>query len=29
LIPEYVPYDNYVAMIEAIQKYGKYPIGKC
>lgn len=28
-IPEYVPYDNYVAMIEAIQKYGKYPIGKC
>ncbi len=25
-IPEYVPFDNYVAMIEAIQKYGKYPI---
>ena len=25
-IPEYVPYENYVAMIEAIQKYGKYPI---
>jgi uroporphyrinogen decarboxylase len=25
-IPEYVPYENYLAMIEAIQKYGKYPI---
>ncbi|MHC4180202.1 MAG: uroporphyrinogen decarboxylase family protein, partial [Planctomycetota bacterium] len=25
-IPEYVPYENYVAMIEAIQKHGKYPI---
>jgi uroporphyrinogen decarboxylase len=25
-IPEYVPYENYVAMIQAIQKYGAYPI---
>ena len=25
-IPEYVPYDNYLAMIRAIQKYGEYPI---
>ena len=25
-IPEYVPYQNYLAMIEAIQKYGQYPI---
>ncbi len=25
-IPEYVPYENYIAMIEAIQKYGEYPI---
>jgi len=25
-IPEYVPYENYAAMIEAIQKYGAYPI---
>ena len=26
-IPEYVPYENYLAMIEAIGKYGQYPIG--
>ena len=26
-IPEYVPYENYLAMIEAIRKFGKYPIG--
>ena len=25
-IPEYVPFDNYIAMIGAIQTYGKYPI---
>ncbi len=25
-IPEYVPYENYLAMIEAIGKYGQYPI---
>lgn len=25
-IPEYVPYENYLAMIGAIQRYGKYPI---
>ncbi|MBN2474762.1 MAG: hypothetical protein JXB62_09150 [Pirellulales bacterium] len=25
-IPEYVPYENYVAMVGAIQRYGKYPI---
>lgn len=25
-VPEYVPYDNYIAMIEAVKKYGKYPI---
>jgi uroporphyrinogen decarboxylase len=25
-IPEYVPYENYVAMIEAVQKHGTYPI---
>ncbi len=25
-IPEYVPYANYLAMIRAIQKHGKYPI---
>ena len=25
-VPEYVPYENYIAMIESIQKYGKYPI---
>ncbi|OHB86637.1 MAG: hypothetical protein A2V98_24210 [Planctomycetes bacterium RBG_16_64_12] len=28
-IPEYVPYENYVAMIDTIQKYGQYPIGRC
>jgi uroporphyrinogen decarboxylase len=27
-IPEYVPYENYVAMIHTIQHYGQYPI-KC
>ena len=26
-IPEYVPYENYVAMIRAIQDFGEYPIG--
>ncbi len=26
-IPEYVPYDNYMAMLAAIGKYGEYPIG--
>jgi uroporphyrinogen decarboxylase len=25
-IPEYVPIDNYAAMLEATYKYGKYPI---
>jgi uroporphyrinogen decarboxylase len=25
-VPEYVPYENYEAMIRTIQKYGKYPI---
>ncbi len=25
-VPEYVPYENYLAMIRAIQQYGKYPI---
>lgn len=25
-IPEYVPYDNYIAMLKAIEKYGEYPI---
>jgi len=25
-IPEYVPYENYQAMIRAIRKYGEYPI---
>jgi len=25
-IPEYVPFENYVAMIETIQKHGKYPL---
>ena len=25
-IPEYVPFDNYLAMIRTIQKHGKYPI---
>jgi len=25
-VPEYVPYENYVAMINAAKKYGKYPI---
>ncbi len=27
-IPEYVPYENYQAMIQAIQNYGKYPLGR-
>jgi len=25
-VPEYVPYDNYIAMIDTVKKYGKYPI---
>ncbi len=25
-VPEYVPFDNYVAMIETVRKHGKYPI---
>jgi len=25
-VPEYVPFDNYLAMIEAVKRYGKYPI---
>jgi uroporphyrinogen decarboxylase len=25
-VPEYVPFENYVAMIEAVRKYGGYPI---
>ena len=25
-IPEYVPFDNYLAMIQTIQKHGNYPI---
>ena len=25
-IPEYVPIDNYAAMLEATFKYGKYPL---
>jgi uroporphyrinogen decarboxylase len=25
-IPEYVPYENYVAMIETIQRHGRYPV---
>jgi len=28
-IPEYVPYENYVAMIETIQNFGQYPIRGC
>jgi uroporphyrinogen decarboxylase len=27
-IPEYVPYENYMAMLGAIRKYGEYPIGE-
>ncbi len=26
-VPEYVPYENYIAMIEATKTYGEYPIG--
>jgi len=26
-VPEYVPYENYLAMIETVRRYGKYPIG--
>ncbi|NQT40899.1 MAG: hypothetical protein HQ581_25620 [Planctomycetes bacterium] len=26
-VTEYVPYDNYLAMLEATLKYGKYPLG--
>ncbi len=25
-VPEYVPYDNYIAMIDTVKKHGKYPI---
>jgi len=25
-VPEYVPYENWVAMVEAVKKYGAYPI---
>ena len=25
-VPEYVPYDNYIAMIETAKRYGAYPI---
>ncbi|NOX57010.1 MAG: hypothetical protein GXP27_21740, partial [Planctomycetes bacterium] len=25
-VPEYVPYDNYIAMIETVKRYGRYPI---
>lgn len=25
-VPEYVPYENYLAMIGAVEKYGRYPI---
>lgn len=25
-VPEYVPYENYLAMIETVKKYGTYPI---
>jgi len=25
-VPEYVPFENYLAMIEAIKRYGRYPI---
>lgn len=25
-VPEYVPYENYLAMIEAVKEYGTYPI---
>ena len=25
-VPEYVPFDNYVAMIDTVTKYGIYPI---
>lgn len=25
-VPEYVPYENYLAMVEAIREYGEYPI---
>lgn len=28
-IPEYVPYENYIAMIETIQNFGQYPIHGC
>ncbi len=26
-VPEYVPFENYLAMIEAVRKHGRYPIG--
>lgn len=25
-VPEYVPYENYIAMIETVKRYGTYPI---
>ena len=25
-VPEYVPFENYVAMIEAVKTHGRYPI---
>ncbi|MBI4602452.1 MAG: nucleoside 2-deoxyribosyltransferase [Planctomycetes bacterium] len=25
-VPEYVPYENYAAMIDAVKRYGRYPI---
>lgn len=25
-VPEYVPYDNYLAMIDTVKKHGRYPI---
>jgi len=26
-VTEYVPFENYLAMLEATRKYGRYPIG--
>jgi len=28
-VPEYVPYENYIAMIETTQRHGTYPITGC
>ncbi|MBI4605101.1 MAG: hypothetical protein HY721_24320 [Planctomycetes bacterium] len=25
-VTEYVPYENFIAMAEAVKRYGKYPI---